>query len=118
VRLPQVAADLGIDYNLMSATLMLGASSCYMTPFGYQTNLMVFAAGGYRTMDFIRFGGPLQLWLIVVMTIIVTCFVGGYLWILEIGSGIATVLIIGTPFALQYMTGRKMNLDLRHDNMV
>jgi len=115
--LPQVADELGIDYNLMSATLMLGASSCYMTPFGYQTNLMVFAAGGYRTMDFIRFGGPLQLWLIVIVTIILISHAGGYLWILEIASGVAAILIIGFPFAMQFMTRRRSNLDSRHANM-
>ena len=54
----------GVDRLRMAIILML-ASSDYMTSFGYQTNLMVYAPGGYRNLDFLKFGGPLQviLWL-------------------------------------------------------
>ena len=30
-----------------------------MTPFGYQTNLMIMAPGGYEFRDYVRFGSPL-----------------------------------------------------------
>jgi di/tricarboxylate transporter len=40
-----------------------------MTPVGYQTNLMVYTPGGYRFMDFVRVGAPLQLLLAVVTTL-------------------------------------------------
>jgi di/tricarboxylate transporter len=33
---------------------MLGASSVFMSSFGYQTNLMALAAGGYSSMDFVK----------------------------------------------------------------
>jgi hypothetical protein len=49
----------GTDRLKMSIIVML-ASSDYMTSFGYQTNLMVCAPGGYRNVDFLKFGGPLQ----------------------------------------------------------
>jgi di/tricarboxylate transporter len=42
------AADTaGINLKMMSYCLMLGASD-FSTPFGYQTNLMVYGPGGYK----------------------------------------------------------------------
>jgi Di- and tricarboxylate transporters len=43
------------------------AASCgFATPMGYQTNLMIYGAGGYRVGDYVRFGGPLNLIVMVV----------------------------------------------------
>lgn len=39
---------------------MLGASAAFILPYGYQCNLMVMAAGKYRTAEFIRVGLPFQ----------------------------------------------------------
>ena len=36
-----------------------GASASFLTPFGYQTNLMVQNLGGYHLRDFVRAGLPL-----------------------------------------------------------
>lgn len=41
--------------------IMIGASSDFSTPIGYQTNLMVSGPGGYRFLDYTRFGLPLQI---------------------------------------------------------
>lgn len=46
-------------------TLMLGASSSFSTPIGYQTNLMVHGPGGYTFMDWVIFGIPMQVLLCV-----------------------------------------------------
>lgn len=53
-------ADQGKTLKLLY-TLMIGASSSFSTPIGYQTNLMVHGPGGYTFMDWVIFGVPLQL---------------------------------------------------------
>jgi len=49
----------GVDRLKMCYVLML-CSSCYITSFGYQTNLMVYGPGQYSNLDFFKFGGPMQ----------------------------------------------------------
>lgn len=56
------AADqLGVDLLPFAVTIMVAASASFATPIGYQTNLMVMNAGGYRFSDFVRIGLPLTL---------------------------------------------------------
>jgi di/tricarboxylate transporter len=59
------ARELGIPETAFVLAVLFGANMSYMTPIGYQTNLLVFTAGGYRFSDFLRLGIPLQviLWL-------------------------------------------------------
>jgi di/tricarboxylate transporter len=52
------------------------ASTAFMTPVGYQTNLMVYSPGGYRFTDYVRVGAPLQLFLTVVTTLGIAFFWG------------------------------------------
>ena len=60
-----VAAELGLAPLPFVLAVLFGANMSYMTPIGYQTNLLVMSAGGYRFSDFFRAGFPLQiiLWL-------------------------------------------------------
>jgi len=63
------AGTLGAnEFTFLLAVMFAGATS-FMTPVGYQTNLMVYGPGGYEFADFIRVGGPLQLLLAVVTTV-------------------------------------------------
>ncbi len=51
--------------------VMVAASCGFTTPLGYQTNLMVYGPGGYRFMDFVRFGLPLNILCGIITVIIV-----------------------------------------------
>ena len=41
--------------------VMMAGSAAFATPFGYQTNVLVYQMGGYSYMDFVRVGLPLNL---------------------------------------------------------
>jgi len=55
--------------------VMVAASAGFITPIGYQTNMMVYGPGGYRFSDFVRFGAPLS-----VLTGIVALFIIPRVW--------------------------------------
>ncbi|MFA7488538.1 MAG: SLC13 family permease [Lysobacteraceae bacterium] len=55
------ARQLGVDPMPFVMAVMIGASAGFVTPIGYQTNLMVYGPGGYRFMDYVRLGLPLSL---------------------------------------------------------
>jgi di/tricarboxylate transporter len=56
-----VAAQLGVPPEPFVIGLLYGANMSYIMPVGYQTNLLVLSAGGYRFSDFARVGLPLKL---------------------------------------------------------
>lgn len=56
-----LAEGLAVSPKPFVAAVMLAASAAFATPFGYQTNALVFTMGRYRYMDFVRVGLPLDL---------------------------------------------------------
>ena len=63
--------QLGVSYKPFVIAVMMAASCGFATPFGYQTNLMVYGPGGYQFRDFVSFGGLLNLvvWAVAVTVI-------------------------------------------------
>ena len=56
-----VATGLEQQPMLFATAVVFAASQSFLSPIGYQTNLMVYAPGHYRFLDFFRFGWPLSL---------------------------------------------------------
>ena len=80
VLLVPVAVDVASRLDASAFAFVLAvtfaASTAFMTPVGYQTNLFVYGPGKYQFSDFIRVGGPLQLLLAIVTTLGIVTFWG------------------------------------------
>lgn len=56
-----IAVKLGVSPEPFILAVMFGANMSFATPYGYQTNLLVMTAGGYKFSDFLRVGIPLTI---------------------------------------------------------
>ena len=65
------ARQLDVSFMPFAIVLMMAASCAFIVPTGYQTNMMVWAAGGYRFSDFIKLGLAITL-ILGVVTLIIT----------------------------------------------
>ena len=65
----QAASTLDASVFSFVLAVTFAASTAFMTPVGYQTNLFVYGPGGYTFMDYVRVGAPLQLLVAVVTTV-------------------------------------------------
>ena len=66
-----VSNQLGLEPRPFVFTVAFAASSSFITPIGYQTNLMVYGPGGYKFSDYIRVGLPLSLILFISAILII-----------------------------------------------
>ena len=65
-----MAGDLGVNGMPFAMTVLVGASSSFISPMGCQTNLMVYGPGGYKFTDFVKIGIPMTIVVgIVTMTV-------------------------------------------------
>ncbi|MFV8570544.1 SLC13 family permease [Marinobacter sp. SBS5] len=55
-----VSEYLGVSFLPFAVAVMFAASASFITPLGYQTNLMVYGPGRYQFMDYVRIGAPLS----------------------------------------------------------
>ncbi len=65
------AISLGVDPKPFVIGICFGASACYASPIGYQTNLLVYGPGGYRFSDYIKLGLPLNLLVIGLAAVLI-----------------------------------------------
>src|SRR5690606_36777677 len=56
-----LAESLAVSPRPFVVAVMMAASAAFATPFGYQTNVIVYQLGRYRYLDFVRIGLPLNL---------------------------------------------------------
>ena len=61
----RVSNQLGLESRPFVFAVAFSASSSFITPIGYQTNLMVYGPGGYKFSDYIRVGLPLSIILFI-----------------------------------------------------
>ncbi len=66
-----VAAELGANWKAFAVAVTIASAASFLTPVGYQTNLMVMGAGGYRYTDYARAGFPVSI--IVMFVTVITC---------------------------------------------
>jgi len=89
------AANLSVAFMPFAIAIIVGAACSLATPIGYQTNLMVYGPGGYRTTDFLRLGVPLS---VLVLAVSLTVILAeAYFLLPEVCTDIAMSLTEKSP---------------------
>jgi di/tricarboxylate transporter len=69
------AGAAGLDPRGAAIAVAVAASASFLSPIGYQTNMMVYGPGGYRFTDYARFG-----WVFTLLAVVVTVVLVPVLW--------------------------------------
>ncbi|GGL30246.1 SLC13 family permease [Halarchaeum grantii] len=72
----ETASRLGANAFAFVLAVTFAASTAFLSPVGYQTNLFVYGPGGYKFSDYVRVGAPLQVLLSVVTVLGIVFFWG------------------------------------------
>ncbi|MFD1451874.1 SLC13 family permease [Oceanobacillus sojae] len=67
----EIAQTLHVDPMGIAVLIAIAASASFITPIGYQTNLIVYGPGGYRFIDYVKVGLPLSLIVMVTAVLII-----------------------------------------------
>ncbi|NOH80692.1 SLC13 family permease [Vibrio sp. RE86] len=66
-----MAIGYGVDPMPFIMAVLFGASASFISPYGYQTNLLVYSVGNYKMTDYVRVGIPLSIvYSVIVLTLI------------------------------------------------
>jgi di/tricarboxylate transporter len=71
-----IAQGLGLPPMAFIFAITIAASQSFLTPIGYQTNLMVFGPGRYRFLDMTRYGAPLTIGLALIVPFLICRYFG------------------------------------------
>jgi di/tricarboxylate transporter len=70
-----LAVGYGVDPIPFIMAVLFGASASFISPYGYQTNLLVYSIGNYKMSDYVRIGIPISLlYSLLVLTLIPVFF--------------------------------------------
>ncbi len=69
-----LASSLGVDPRPLVVAIMVAASASFATPIGYQTNTLVYGPGGYKFIDYIKVGVPLNLSVGILASVLIPIF--------------------------------------------
>jgi len=72
----EAAVQMGANPFAFVLAVTFAASTAFLTPIGYQTNLMVYGPGGYKFADYVKVGAPLQIIMAVVTPIFINLLWG------------------------------------------